>query len=229
MLKNRKQRLAELETLLSDSLTVLRTDGKDWLVGRAGDGSLSAWIGNLERELPSRLDAVSEEWQRETEEYRGLMTSYTYERELLFRKDALSEDGFFFTDWQGILDGRLAEERWDELRDGLGALSAYRDLVESLRRVSKGTGALLARVEGRGAERRMARELAKRSDLQIAALRASVYEDADWGESVISILDTSARREHRDAVRRWQETRELWARRKEAYDAYSVAYDAYLS
>ena len=228
MLAERKKRLKTLDTLLSDSLTVLRADGTDWLEGRAGDGSMAAWTERLTGGLPAALAPVLTNWQTETEVYRSLLTAYTYERELLFRMDTHPEEGFFYRDWQSIQDGSLADTRWDLLGECLTEAPAYRTLWESLRRVSKGTGALLSRIESRGAERRMARELASRPDIQLAALRASAYEDEDWGESVIAIMDPALRREHKDAVRRWQETRELTARRAEVYAAYSAAWNAYL-
>lgn len=227
MRATRKKTLNRMENLLSDSLTVLRADGKDWLDGRAGDGSIAAWAENLETGVPAALDPVLRDWQAETDRYRSLYTAYTYERELLFRMD-VSEDGFFAADWKGILNGTLSEERWDSLLAAPEITAPYRELLESLRRVSKGTGALLSRMESRGAERRMAREIANRADLQLHALRASAYEDADWGESVVAIMDPAARRDYRDAVRRWQETRELNARRAEAYAAYAAAYGEYL-
>jgi hypothetical protein len=74
----------------------------------------------------------------------------------------------------------------------------------------------------------MARDLAGRADLQIAALRASAYEDPDWGESVVAVLEPARRREHRDVVRRWQESCELAARRAEAFESYSRSYGVYL-
>jgi hypothetical protein len=170
MRATRKKALNRLENLLSDSLTVLRADGKDWLDGRAGDGSIAAWAENLETGVPAALDPVLRDWQAETDRYRSLYTAYTYERELLFRMD-VSEDGFFAADWQGILNGTLSEERWDSLLAAPEITAPYRELLESLRRVSKGTGALLSRMESRGAERRMAREIANRADLQLHALR----------------------------------------------------------
>ena len=169
-----------------------------------------------------------ETWQADTEAYRSLLTAYTYERELLFRMDTKDVEGFFASDWLAMQEGDLADSRWNAIRDLLEVVPTYRDLWDSLCRVSKGTGALLARIHGRGAERRMARELAGRSDIQLAALRASAYEDEDWGESVVAVMEPPLRREHKDAVRRWQETRELVARRAEAYAAYSTAWSAYL-
>lgn len=231
MLASRKETLARLDSLLSDSLTVLRADGKDWLSGRAGDGSAAAWSRGLRDELPNALLPMLTVWQEETDRYRSLMSAYTYEREQLFRMDAETPDGFFAADWQRILNGNLTDERWAALATCLAGdqFASYRELLKSLRRVSMGTGALLARMEGRGAERRMAREFAGRSDIQIAALRASAYEDEDWGESVVTVMDPALRREHKDAVRRWQENRELAARRAEAYAAYSSAWNAYLT
>jgi hypothetical protein len=169
------------------------------------------------------------EWQSETETYRSLMTAYIYERELQFRMDTEPGQGFFAEDWQGIRNGDLTDSRWNTLGETLTEAPSYRELWESLRRVSMGMGALVARIESRGAERRMARDLASSPDIQLAALRASVYEDMDWGESVVTVLEPALRREHKDAVRRWQETCELADRRAEAYAAYSTAWDAYLS
>ena len=228
MLAERKKRLRGLESLLSDSLSILRADGRDWMEGRAGDGSIAAWSEKLTRDLPDSLQPVLETWQADTEAYRSLLTAYTYERELLFRMDTKDVEGFFASDWLAMQDGDLADSRWNAIRDLLEVVPTYRDLWDSLCRVSKGTGALLARIHGRGAERRMARELAGRSDIQLAALRASAYEDEDWGESVVAVMEPPLRREHKDAVRRWQETRELVARRAEAYAAYSTAWSAYL-
>lgn len=228
MLTERKRKLRELDTLLTDSLTVLRAEGRDWLEGRAGDGSMAAWTGKLTDGLSVSLAPILTDWQSDTEAYRSLLTAYTYERELLFRMDTHPDEGFFARDWRGIEGGDLPDSRWDALRDSLSAASPYRDLWESLRRVSKGTGALLSRVESRGAERRMARELAGNHDVQLAALRASVYEDGDWGESVVAVLEPALRREHKDTVRRWQETCELADRRAEAYAAYFAAWYAYL-
>lgn len=228
MLTERKKRLQELDTLLAGSLTVLRAEGRDWMEGRAGDGSMAAWTGKLTDGLSAGLTPILTDWQADTEAYRSLLTAYTYERELLFRMDIRPDGGFFARDWSGIENGDLPDSRWDALRDSLAAIPAYRDLWESLRRVSRGTGALLLRVEGRGAERRASRELASDREIQLAALRASVYEDGDWGESVVNVLEPALRREHKDAVRRWQETRELAARRAEAYSAYSSAWHAFL-
>lgn len=228
MLAARKKTLSDLDALLSDGLAVLRADGGDWLDGRAGDGSIAAWAARLSGGLPAALAPILTEWQAETDRYRSLFSAYTYERELLFRADIAAADGFFADDWQGIFDGTLTDGRWDTLLACLDAPAAYRALMESLRRVSTAIGALLARMENRGAERRMARELSGRPDLQLHALRASAYEDEDWGESVMAVMDPPMRRDHRDAVRRWQESRELEHRRAEAYAAYAEAYGAYL-
>ena len=228
MLAGRRRRIATLEALLTDSLAVLRSEEQDWIEGRSGDGSMAAWMDHMTQELPLVLEAVSESWQTDTEAYRSFMSAYTYERELLFRMDTDPVSGFFGVDWLAIQNGELLDSRWDALRAALSDAPVYGGLLESLCRVSRGTGALLGRIKGRGAERRMARELADRSDIRLAALRASVYEDGDWGESVVAILDPALRREHRDVVRRWQETRELSARRAEAYAAYSAAWREFL-
>lgn len=227
MLAARKKALSSLDALFSDNLAVLRAHGRDWLEGRAGDGCVTAWAERLTEELPLAVAPVLEGWRESTERYRSLLTAYTYERELLFRMDT-GNDGFFAADWKGIFDGTLPDSRWDALLATLDTAEAYRGLMDSLCRVAKGTGALLARMESRGAERRMARDLAGRVDLQIAALRASAYEDPDWGESVVAVLEPARRREHRDVVRRWQESCELAARRAEAFESYSRSYGVYL-
>lgn len=228
MLTARQRTLTAVETLLSDSLAVLRSDGKDWLEGRAGDGCITSWARRLEGELSPALSPILTAWEKDSEAYRSLMAAYTYERELLFRMDTHPEHGFFHADWRGIADGALSDGRWESLLGSLEESSPYRTLVETLRRVSLGNGALLERIEGRGAERRMARELAGRPELQIAALRASAYEDADWGESVLALMTPSLRREHLDVVRHWQETRELNARREKAYGEYVGSYSRYI-
>jgi hypothetical protein len=229
MLASRKEVLSRLDTLLSDSLTVLRTDGKDWLSGRAGDGCVAAWSQGLRDELPDALSPLLTAWREETDRYRSLLSAYTYEREQLFRMDAETAGGFFAEDWQGIADGSLPDERWAALASCLEAphMAPYRELLESLRRVSEGTGVLLSRIRARGAERRMARELANRADLRICALRASAYEDADWGDTVVSLMDPAMRREHHAAVRRWHEICELNIRRAAAFEEYRAAYGLY--
>jgi hypothetical protein len=227
MLAARKRTVDHLETLLSDSLTVLRTEKSDWLEGRAGDGCVVSWAECLTESIPSAAVRLLDGWREDTDRYRSMATAYAYERELLFRLDT-EGDGFFAADWSRIYDGTLPDSRWDALLATLDTAEAYRGLMDSLCRVTKGTGALLARMESRGAERRMARDLAGRADLQIAALRASAYEDPDWGESVVAVLEPARRREHRDVVRRWQESCELAARRAEAFESYSRSYGVYL-
>ena len=224
MLTDRTRRLNAMENLLVDSLAVLRAQKKDWLEGRGGDGVMDAWSDRLEGALPPALTAVTASWQEETEAYRSLLTAYTHERELLFRMDTRGGDGFFGGDFLAIRNGELTDGRWEELEDTLADVPAYRDLLNSLRRVSEGIGALMTRIQGRGAERRMARELADREDIRLAALRASVYEDEDWGDSVVAVLEPSMRREHKDTVRRWQEGCELAARRAEAYADYFASW-----
>lgn len=229
MLAGRKRRLSRLETMLADGLAILRAEEQDWMEGRAGDGSMEAWVNHLTEELPSALTALSESWQTETEAYRSLMTAYIYERELLFRMDTDPAEGFFAVDWQALQKGELMDSRWLAIGKALSVVPDYRELWESLCCVSKGTGALLTRIKSRGAERRMARELSDRPDIRVAALRASAYEDEDWGDSVVAIMDPAMRREHLDVVRRWLETRELAAGRAEAYAAYSSSWQAFLS
>ena len=74
----------------------------------------------------------------------------------------------------------------------------------------------------------MARELSSRMDMRIAALRGAAYEDLDWGEEVIAVVDTATRNEFRATVRRWQETRLLMEQQKQAYEEYSSMYAKYV-
>ena len=228
MLAQRKRRLSGLETMLADSLAILRAEERDWMEGRAGDGSMEVWVNRLAEDLPEALASLSESWQAETESYRSLMTAYTYERELLFRLDTDPADGFFGVDFHALQKGEMMDNRRLTIGEALSAAPAYLELWESLCRVSKGTGALYTRIKGRGAERRMAREMADRPDIRVAALRASAYEDEDWGDSVVAVMDPSMRREYMDVVRRWLETKELTAKRAEAYALYSASWQAFL-
>lgn len=227
MLAYRQGVMARLEGLLSDSLEILRAEGVDWVEGRAGDGCLATWARGLTESLPPTVTPLLEGWQEQTEAYRSLLSAYTHERELLFCLDA--EEGFFASDWQGIYEGTLSDHRWEQLCGAMKPDMPYGDMMKALCRLSKGTGELLSRMEGRGAERRMARELADRDELQIAALRASVYEDMDWGESVVAVLEPSQRKSYREAVRRWQESCELAARRAEVFEGYVRMYGTYLT
>ena len=189
---------------------------------------MEAWVNRLAEDLPEALVSLSESWQTETESYRSLMTAYTYERELLFRLDTDPIDGFFGVDFHALQKGDMMDNRRLAIGEALSAAPAYLELWESLCRVSKGTGALYTRIKGRGAERRMAREMADRMDIRVAALRASAYEDEDWGDSVVAVMDPSMRREYMDVVRRWLETKELTVKRAEAYALYSASWQAFL-
>ena len=228
MLAQRKRRLSGLETMLADSLAILRAEERDWMEGRAGDGSMEAWVNRLTHELPEALSELSESFKTETESYRSLMTAYTYEKELLFRMDTNTADGFFAVDFRALQMGEMMDNRRLAIGKTLADVPAYLDLWESLCAVSKGTGALYARIRGRGADRRMARELSEDPAIRIAALRASAYEDEDWGDSVVDIMDPAMRREYMDVVRRFLETRELNARRAEVFASYRAAWQAYL-
>ena len=62
---------------------------------------------------------------------------------------------------------------------------------------------------------------------RIAALRGAAYEDPDWGNEIISVMDNATRNEFRATVRRWQETRRLLEHQKQAFEAYSAMYGTY--
>ena len=73
----------------------------------------------------------------------------------------------------------------------------------------------------------MARELANRPELRMAALRGAAYEDSDWGDEVIAAMDTATRNEYRAMVRRWKENCLLIEQQKEAYQTYSTMYQTF--
>lgn len=230
ILDNRAAVLEDLETMLADSLEVLRCEGNDWLCGRAGDSCSMDWANDLSCRLPEALAPLLTGWKRSSEEYRSLHTAYTAEREWLFRLDTDGEGAPFAAELSAILEGSLPEARWLALGHTLkaaGVPDAFTELWEALRRVSLGSAALLSRIGSRSAEMRMARELSNRRDLLIAAYRAAAYRDRDWGETVISVMDPTERNEYHAMVRRWMEARELTTRRAEVYHAYAAVYNAY--
>ena len=158
------------------------------------------------------------------------MAAYTAEREYLFRRDTDPAHGCFAASWQAILEGRLPEERWAQYREWLESTpktAAFAPLLSTLQRISMGTGTLRSRIRARAAENRTARQLSHDPDLRIAALRGAAYEDADWGEAVVSVMDTATRNDFRATVRRWQETCELIAEQKAAFKAYSDMFHTY--
>lgn len=232
MLAERRRTVQSIQQLMAESLEVAAAEGNDWACCRAGNDSVKAWLDPLQNRLPALLESMGEGWQAETERYRSLLAAYTAERDKLFRRDIHPEYGAFAADWQAILEGRLSEDVWSEWRDCLSekpGTAGFGDFLDALRRVSLGTGALLERIRSRAAENRMARELANRPDLRIDALRGAAYEDPDWGEEIISVMDTATRNEFRATVRRWQETCLLRERQKMAYEEYAAMYAAYES
>ena len=230
-MESRRALMLDIQKLMADSLNVANAEGKDWLCGRAGADSVMAWLDPLQNQLPDLLNRVAAGWQADTERYRSLLSAYTFERDDLFRRDVTPVKGGFAVEWQGILDGSLSDRIWDGWYDDVTenpATAGFGDFLNALRRVSRGTGALLTRIRGRAAESRMARELSSRMDMRIAALRGAAYEDLDWGEEVIAVVDTATRNEFRATVRRWQETRLLMEQQKQAYEEYSSMYAKYV-
>jgi hypothetical protein len=229
-LNSRAAMLEKLERVLADSLDVLRCEGNDWLCARAGDVCSMDWANDLSKSLPEALNPLLDGWHRSSEAYRSLHTAYTAEREWLFRLDTEGEGAPFADELAAILEGSLPDTRWltwDNTMKTAGAPAAFAELFESLRRISKGSAALLSRIGSRAAEMRMARELSNRRELQIAAYRAAAYRDIDWGETVITVMDPTERNEYHAMVRRWMEAKELSTRRSEVYNAYAAVYNAY--
>ena len=231
MLTKRRRLLDRVRGLMLDSLEVAEAEGKDWICGRAGAESVSAWTAPLRGELPELLAVMDHTWAEDTERYRSLLAAYTAERERLFERDIRSE-GAFFEDWQAILNGDVPEEQWMLWRERLAEVpeaAGFAGFLDAVRRISEGTGVLYARIRGRATENRVARDLSSRADLRVAALRGAAYEDADWGDEVLAVMDAAARNEFRATVRRWQEARKKAERRKRAFEAYAAMYEAYES
>lgn len=230
MLLRRRNTVVCLENCLTDSLEILHSESGDWICGRAGMESVNAWMDQLNSALPDLLAHFRERWASDTEEYRCLHAAYSAERERLFRKDA-EEGGFFAETWQTLWEGTLSDTDMDRLGEALDELedaAAYRELWESVCRLSHGIKALLSRIHSRAAESRTAREISNRPEVCLDALRGAAYEDRAWGSAVLSVLDTATRTDFRSVVRRWLENSELARRQAEAYAEYSTAYSRYL-
>ncbi len=220
--------LDRLEFALSESLDILRAERYDWQCSRATDDRPAAWAETLADTLPAAIRDLVRELDTEGERYRSLLSAYMSEREALFARDTAS-GGFFEKDFSAMLEGTLPEGRWAAFAEAIGDagedMTPYLELIDTLSRICRGTGALLSRIASRAADRRMARDIAGRPELQIAAIRGAAYNDSDWGEAVIDVLDQAHRNNYKAALRHWQETRELMARRAAAYEEYRAMYE----
>ncbi len=233
VLTARREALSHMETLLVDSLEVLRFEGNDWLASRATTARPEAWVRDFaERWTEAARSLLGSRCDRESADaYRSLLSAYQGERDNLFARD-ISPDGVFSTDWRAILDGTLPAARWDAYRRGLTQSDnspedggSYAELLTTLQHISNGNHVLMERIRSRAADRRMARDIAGRPDIQVAAIRASAYMDPDWGDAVCGILDTSHRNNYLTVVCEWQATRELHARQAKAYEEYRAMYE----
>ncbi len=232
-LSERRRKLYRLKGLLADALCILETEENDWLCGRACHEQAVTFGHTLAAEIPRAVDEMLEVREIDTDRYRSLLTAYMTERDRLFVCDTTAPYGFFAADWKTILTGTMPAARWSDLHAAAAEAdltapeggTPYSDLMQTLHRISRGTGALRVRINARAAAQRMARDLSGRLELQIAAVRASAYEDPDWGPEVTAILDTSHRNNYFGVVRRWQETRELMVKRESAYREYRKLYE----
>ncbi len=236
MLHARKQRMDRVERLLNEGLNWFQRGKNDWLSAQAEDEEPIAWAQELAVSLPPALDELIAEIRAHSEDYRVLLAAYRDERDALFARDTALPHGLFAYSWQAILNGTLSDERWDAMSMALSEaadvsrpdLVPYLDWLDSLRQISQATATLLTRIEKRAADRRMARDVANRADLHLACLRASAYEDTDWGEAVLDLMDTAHRNDYRAMVRGWQEMRELMNKQAAAYTAYRSMYERYV-
>jgi hypothetical protein len=232
MLERRRRMVEDIRSRMLTGLDIAVSEGEDWVCGRAGADSVRAWLRPLREDLPVLLSEMERGWQEDTERYRSLLTAYTAERDALFGRDVTPVLGGFAERWQAVTEGRLPDEVWQAWADRLSQspeTAGFGEFLEAIRRISEGTGALYGRIRARAAETRMARELASRADLRITAMRGAAYEDPDWGEEIIGLMDAHGRTEFRNVVRGWQETRERLERQREAYDSYAAMYTAFES
>ncbi len=230
ILTTREGYLDALEICLSDALDTLHAERADWLSGRVNATRPSAFARALNESMGKVLAPLLAT-SPEADAYPALLVAYMTERDQLFRADVSIPGGQFAADWQLILSGRYPEFRWNTVRDTLAVspgTAAYADLLDALWRISLGTGALESRMAARAADRRMAREIASDDAWRMAAVRASAYEDCDWGEAVVAILDPVRRSEYHAALRRHRDACDLAARRRAAYEKYHRMYEAYI-
>ncbi len=226
-----RERLACRDALaahLDAHTAILRSMGEDWLHARAGMEDAPRWADTAAGELSDALRDLANTYERTETEYRSLLSAYMAERDLLFRRDAETPGGAFYTDWTAMLDGTMTERHRVAFRGAIlddPSADGYVKLWDDLCVISRGTSARLSRVHDRAADRRMARDIAGRAEIRIAALRASAYRDTDWGEAVCDLLDTAHRNSYFTMVRRWQETCELMQRQAAAYEEYRVLYE----
>ncbi len=226
-----EERKAYMDTVavqLARHSAILQSNGEDWLHGRAGIDHAAGWADTAAAELAGSLRELANTYDRTEAEYRSLLCAYMAERDQLFSRDAEREGGVFADAWRALSEGRMPEEHMEIYRAAMAAETEgdrYVTLWEGLCLISRGTGARLVRIRDRAADRRMARDVAMRMEFRIAALRASAYRDADWGEAVCELLDAPHRNSYFTMVRRWQETCELMARQATAYEEYRTLYE----
>ena len=220
--------MTEVANKLEKQASALREQGEDWLHGRGDEGRAPLWADTAAADLTSALRSFADTYERTEDEYRYLLETYIAERDVLFARDAEQSAGFFADEWDNLLHGRLSEDRANTYRSAIAAAtkdSTYTSLWDDLYVISRGTGARIRRVQDRSTDRRAVRDISEQAEFRIAAIRASAYRDADWGEMVCDLLDTAHRASYFTMVRRWQETRELMARQAAAYEEYRKLYD----
>ena len=242
ILTERRAREKCLDTLLSEGLEALRATRYDRLYGRDDDGRRSAFLHSLAAELPAAIASVEGFSTEEGDGYRSLYTAYLIEREELFKRDITPPHGILASTWVSVCNGTLSTGRWADLCSaaascipcGSGGGTAiseeedYAALLGALRRISLGTGVLCNRVRERAADRRMARELATRVNLQLDCLRGAAYEDADWGEAAAALMSEVGRGDYAAMVFRWEEALATRHRRAEAYESYRAMYESFI-
>ncbi len=232
MLEERRNKLSAVETLLSDTLEVLRSASDDWIMGRGSETSFTEWLNRLSTDLPCTLDSVRASWQDATQRCRSLQTAYTAERETLFDYDTVNDRGFWHPVFQSIMEGKLSDTVWENIKREATAAEkegAYGDMFDALRIISEQIFKLTQRIQSRAAEQRCVQVLSGEFEWQFACLRASVYGETSWHPDIESLLDEGTRNEFKAVVRRWQETEALQKRQKQAFGAYQDMYNSFIN
>ena len=226
--RERNDRMVEVSHKLEKHAATLRAEGDDWLHSRGDESRAALWADTAAADLVAALRGFADTYERTEDEYRTLLATYTDERSRLFERDAEQEDGFFYEVWAALLHGRLSDEMIAVYRAAIADATEgnfYTQLWDDICTIARGTGARIRRIQERSADRRAVRDISERAEFRIAALRASAYQDPDWGEAVCDLLDPPHRTSYFTMVRRWQETCELRARQAAAYEEYRKLYE----
>lgn len=235
ILRARRAGLADLRTLLADSLARVQWEGESWALGRGDAADCPDFLDAVSGTLPALLKTVGAAWGHggtpDAGHFGSLQTAYTAEREKLFDRDA-APGGVFSALWLSLKEGTVPEETFRTCRAAAvaGAGEAFGAAMDMLAALSAGIGQLREQIAARGAERQCIRAIADSFDWQFACLRGAVYgsDEAGWRGVTDGLVDGATATAYRRVVREWHETRALDERRRSTYAAYRDAWGRYL-